>query len=328
MGPLRGLARRLLRPPATPARLAARFRDLDTAAADTLRARLARHLAEGRPRGFLESDEGRRDLDSHLFRRLGYDRRCVVPWLDAARPLMGARVLEIGCGTGSSTLALAEQGAEVVAVDVDPRGLDVARERCRIYGLDATFVAANATEVAIKLAGECFDIVIFYASLEHMTHDERLTAMADTWNMLAPGRLWCVTDTPNRLWWFDAHTSRLPFFMWLPNDLAFDYSRFSARDYFREVYRDREREAELHFLRRGRGVSFHEFDLALGPAEGLDVVSSMRLFHRARRPLARLQELRRRKTLDVRYEAVLAEVRPDLHRGFFQRSLDLIIRRG
>src|SRR5579862_9151790 len=44
----------------------------------------------------------RQDLDRHLHLRLARDRRFVIPWLNAARDLRGMRVLEIGCGTGSS----------------------------------------------------------------------------------------------------------------------------------------------------------------------------------------------------------------------------------
>ncbi len=328
MQALRGVARRLLPVRDLPRHLTERFRALDPGATRALRERLERHLCEGRPAGYAASAEGQRDLESHLFRRLRNDRLRVVPWLDAARPLAGARLLEIGCGTGASTLALAEQGARVTAVDIDARALGVARDRCRIYGLEPTFVVANATEVGPKLGSERFDAVVFYASLEHMTHRERLRAMAETWTMLEPGALWCVTDTPNRLWWFDEHTSRLPFFMWLPNDLAFDYACRSPRQYFRDLYHEWSEDTELHFLRRGRGVSYHEFDLAIGPADELDVVSSLRGFHRARQPLPRLRGRRQHRSFDGRYEALLAEIRPDLHPGFFARSLDLILRKS
>jgi cyclopropane fatty-acyl-phospholipid synthase-like methyltransferase len=41
--------------------------------------------------------------------RLIYDRHEYVPWV---------RVFEIGCGTGSSIMALVEQGTEVAGIDV------------------------------------------------------------------------------------------------------------------------------------------------------------------------------------------------------------------
>ena len=44
--------------------------------------------------------------------------------------LSGARVLDAGCGTGAMAVELARRGAEVVAVDVAPALVRVARERC------------------------------------------------------------------------------------------------------------------------------------------------------------------------------------------------------
>lgn len=41
-----------------------------------------------------------------------------------------------------------------------------------------------------------------------------------------------------------------------------------------------------------------------------------------------LKALRRRRKLRFRYEAMLAELKPQLHRGFFQPYLDLIIRKA
>ena len=116
-----------------------------------------------------------------------------------------------------------------------------------------------------------------------MTLEERKAADAPAPGSCSlRGDLWCVVETPNRLWYHDSHTSFLPYFHWLPDDLAFEYSRMSPRAGFRDCYRVPDAASRLHFLRRGRGVSYHEFDLALGPAAQLDVVSSLRTFHRAR----------------------------------------------
>jgi S-adenosylmethionine-dependent methyltransferase len=246
----------------------------------------------------------------------------IVPWLDEVRPLQGTSILEIGCGTGASTVALAEQGAEVSAVDVDASSLVVASERCRSYGLDVGFTHANATEVHQLFAGRHFDYIIFYAVLEHMTTEERLSAMRATWQMLSAGGLWCVIETPNRLWYYDSHTSLLPFHMWLPDELAFEYSRFSPRDNYRELYREYTDEAKLHFLRRGRGVSFHEFELAMKPVGELRIKSSL---HETNKRSWPIRLLKRRLSNDQRYISLLRRIAPDLHEGFLQSFLYLSI---
>src|SRR5207247_8303248 len=109
--------RQWFRPPIA-RHLRARFRRLDSAAAEELKALLVRNVYERQQRVADEHDEGFQD---HLTRRLEASRSQIIPWLDDVRPLAGASVLEIGCGTGSSTLALAEQLAVVTAVEFDER---------------------------------------------------------------------------------------------------------------------------------------------------------------------------------------------------------------
>ena len=57
----------------------------------------------------------------------------------------GARVVEIGAGLGSLTLALAAAGAAVVAIELDRRLADVLRSTT--HGLDVQVVAADAMTV-------------------------------------------------------------------------------------------------------------------------------------------------------------------------------------
>lgn len=275
-------------------------------------------------KAYLSSEEGQADLQNHLHYRLDKYREAVIPWLNHAKPLSGSRILEIGCGTGSSTVALAEQGAEVTAVDVLDTSLIVARDRCAAYDLHANFHCANATQVPKILAGEHFDFIIFFATLEHMTISERIVAMKNTWEMLSPGSLWCLKETPNRLWHYDSHTSQLPFYLWLPDDLAFLYSQFSPRKNFCDLYRDINEDSMRDFLRRGRGVSFHEFELTMKRAEKLDVVSSFPIFARERNVFRKVAWMLSKKG---RYESFLARFGPKIHRGFYQESLDLIIRK-
>lgn len=317
-----------------PSHLATNFRRLDGRAVSRLDEALKAHYftdasattKQGGLTGaqYLTSKVGRGDYLEHLSRRLERFRRTVVPWLDEAERLPGARILEIGCGTGSSTVALLEQGADVIAVDVDEEGLAVARTRSALYGLDVDLVVANAVEAGAICAERNVNIVVFFATLEHMTHTERMSAMASTWDALPKGGLWCVVEAPNRLWYFDGHTSQLPFFHWLPDDLAFEYSRFSPRATFRSASKDDGEESRLEFLRRGRGVSFHEFDLAMADARTLDVVSALPLYLRRKSVLRRvLWSLTRRR----RYEAFLRSVGPRVHRGFFQPYIELLIRK-
>ena len=270
------------------------------------------------PADYLGTPAGEADLADHLHRRLDNFRRTIVPWLHSAFSLNGSVILEIGCGTGSSTVALAEQGAIVTAIDVDEEGLEIARLRCKAHGVDdqVRFHCMNATDIA-RLGS--FGCVIFFACLEHMTVQERLKSLTDAWAALYKGHL-CVVDTPNRLWHFDGHTALLPFFHWLPDELAFAYAKHSPRESVASAYREPTEERMQHFLRRGRGVSYHEFQLALG--DRLNVVSCLDDFLWSRRPLGRLRGGR------DPFERELRRSGPPLHRAFYKPSLDLILRRS
>jgi 2-polyprenyl-3-methyl-5-hydroxy-6-metoxy-1,4-benzoquinol methylase len=307
-----------------PKHLSRRFRQIDRQSMERLEVSLKRSYF-GDSNGYLFSEEGLNELQDHLTQRTNTFRTTVIPWLDHAKPLAGATILEIGCGTGSSTVTLAEQGARVTAMDISEGSLTVARERCALYGLDVDFVHANATEAHRLFSGRRFDFLIFFATLEHMTHDERLAAMTTTWAMLSEGDFWCVIDTPNRLWFYDSHTSRLPFYHWLPDDVAFAYSRFSPRTKLSDRYRDKNEEEMLSFLRQGRGVSFHEFDLTMGSVKDLKIVSSLALFLRSQNVLRRAAW---QLSTECRYAALLASVEPRIHSGFYQQYLDLIIQKG
>lgn len=314
------VSRRLLYPISR--RLSDRFTRLEGDGLRELENALRRNFYK--PNGFLETAEGKRHLEGHVVRRLRQDRARVEPWLDRARPLDGTRILDIGCGTGSSTVALAEQGAEVTAVDIVARHMEVARLRCELHGVKVRFVEANATEIAERLQGERFDFIIFFASLEHMTHEERLIAMGNTWNMLSPGALWVVVETPNRLHFFDAHTSHLNFFNWLPHEVAFDYRGRSPRALCRDFQRGKGCASETMqlFLRLGRSISYHEFELSMAPIEELRVVSSLGTYSAGLRALRWLQ---RRTTSKGRYQALLSHVEPRLPPAFLEPWLNLIL---
>lgn len=275
----------------------------------------------------IEEGVGVESVDKKFFdsldeRLLGH-RMQIIPWLDSVKSLKGLRILEIGCGNGSSTVAFAEQGAIVTAVDVDNSLLSDAKIRAELHGLDVDFHLMNATEIKKVLGNKVFDIIIFMASLEHMTLEERLQSMKITYELLPKGGLWCIAGTPNRLHFLDSHTSHLPFFHWLPDELAIQYSRFSSRADYREQIAaiNDENERQLQFYRWGRGVSLHEIEIAIMPLEQLKIVSNKAEFLRNKNWLYKIGT---RFSANYKYELFLKKLYPSIHRGFFQAYLDLV----
>ncbi len=103
-----------------------------------------------------------------------YDRTL----LDAISPIDGLRVLELGCGSGDLTRELVRAGADVVAVDVSPAMLDVARGRAP----EATFVVAPVEETGLD--SHSFDRVVGKWILHHA--DVAATAR-EVARLLGPG---------------------------------------------------------------------------------------------------------------------------------------------
>ncbi|MBI2967699.1 MAG: class I SAM-dependent methyltransferase [Bacteroidetes bacterium] len=216
-----------------------------------------------------------KDLNDHLWNRLNDARKRYLPWLKSIKKIRNSSVLEIGCGTGASTLALSEQGADVTAIDIDEGALQVAKDRLRIARQKSEFHLANAIQIKNLFPHKKFDFIIFFASIEHMTIEERIISLSDAWNMLHPSSFLVIVETPNRLWYDDSHTSLLPFFNWLPDELAFMYSKYSGRVDFKDLFRDLNDKNMIHFIRRGRGFSFHELELSVKNVKDLNIVSSL-----------------------------------------------------
>lgn len=60
----------------------------------------------------------------------------------------GARVLDVGCGPGRHSLALARRGFVTVGVDASSEFVDLARTAAESEGLDATFEVADVRDLA------------------------------------------------------------------------------------------------------------------------------------------------------------------------------------
>jgi ubiquinone/menaquinone biosynthesis C-methylase UbiE len=94
------------------------------------------------------------------------------------------RVLDIGCGTGQSTLPLARHAREVVAIDPVAGMLARGRRAARAAGAgNITWLEGDASQIA-ALAGPGADLAVFAASF-HWT--DRAAVLAALDEVLAPG---------------------------------------------------------------------------------------------------------------------------------------------
>jgi SAM-dependent methyltransferase len=108
-------------------------------------------------------------------------------------PSPPARILECGCGTGWLAYFLARRGYQVVATDVAPDAIRLARENPVFReGPCPEFRVADTEELPFH---QDFDVVLFFDSLHHSL-DEK-AALRCAWEALRPGGI-CVALEPGR----------------------------------------------------------------------------------------------------------------------------------
>ena len=84
----------------------------------------------------------------------------------------GKKVLEIGCGIGTDTINFARAGAEVTAVDLSSKSLEIAKKRAEVFGLadKIDFYEANAENLADFIPPGKFDLVYSFGVIHHSPH--------------------------------------------------------------------------------------------------------------------------------------------------------------
>src|SRR5438270_11261443 len=84
----------------------------------------------------------------------------------------GKKVLEIGCGIGTDTINFARAGAQVTAVDLTDKSLEVARQRAKVFGFEdrVRFFQANAEKLSDYVPVRQYDRVSSFGVSHHTLH--------------------------------------------------------------------------------------------------------------------------------------------------------------
>ena len=98
--------------------------------------------------------------------------------------LKDARALDVGCGGGLLSEALARAGADVTAIDLAPAVLDVARLHLYETGLSVDYRETSVEALAAEMPGE-FDVITCMEMLEHVPDPRSILRACAT--LLRPG---------------------------------------------------------------------------------------------------------------------------------------------
>jgi SAM-dependent methyltransferase len=123
----------------------------------------------------------------HLYRK-PYDNPRVLREFGIVLDVLQAQVpsgavLDLGCGSGWTSLFLARAGYQVVGADISERMIEIARERAALEETPAAFHVADMEE--LDLEKRDFDAVLFFDALHHCPGYAQVLRRA--WEHLRPG---------------------------------------------------------------------------------------------------------------------------------------------
>ena len=118
-----------------------------------------------------------------------------LDWIETHQRVAGKRVLDVGCGGGILSDAMARRGADVLGIDLSSKALKVAQ----LHAIEAATPSVEYREVAVEaLAQEGpaqFDMVTCMEMLEHVPDPSSIVAACA--RLVKPGG-WLFFSTLNR----------------------------------------------------------------------------------------------------------------------------------
>ena len=97
--------------------------------------------------------------------------------------LKGKKLLDIACGTGVLTEQFVRMGADVTAIDLTPKAVELTKKRLALYGLTANVIEGDAQK--LPFPDNSFDYVCAWGCLMHMPLTEK--AISEIQRVLKPG---------------------------------------------------------------------------------------------------------------------------------------------
>lgn len=139
---------------------------------------------------FVANEEGSweffRNIDRKFLKWIPFMQGGGYPFLTRyveMKGLRGKEVLDIACGTGVLTEQFVRMGADVTAIDIAPKAVELTKKRLELYHLHANVVEGDAQQ--LPFPDNAFDFVCAWGCLMHMPKTEE--AIAEIHRVLRPG---------------------------------------------------------------------------------------------------------------------------------------------
>lgn len=93
------------------------------------------------------------------------------------------RALDLGCGTGTNSITLAQNHWRVIGVDFVPKAIKKAQQRAQEAGVDIKFILADVTD--LSTINTIFDLVLDIGCFHNLTKDGKLKYIRNLKRLLA-----------------------------------------------------------------------------------------------------------------------------------------------
>lgn len=99
------------------------------------------------------------------------------------------KILDFGCGAGRDTLALAQDGYQLIAMDYNQSGLDIIDTKAKRLGLSNNIQCVKNSGLEVPLNPESVTAIIADGSLFYYTQEDTLKLLHNLKKCLCPGGL-------------------------------------------------------------------------------------------------------------------------------------------
>jgi SAM-dependent methyltransferase len=129
----------------------------------------------------------------------------------------GLKVLEFGCRDGTSFMSFLKAGAgEIVGIDIDGEAIALSKMIFRDLGFDNLCYRVSDRDHPLPIQSKEFDLVSCNAIIEHLSPAQRPRYIHELQQSVRPGGYFIISDTPNRFWFKDGHTTGIWFLNYFP----------------------------------------------------------------------------------------------------------------
>jgi SAM-dependent methyltransferase len=119
-----------------------------------------------------------------------------VPTADLVQLVEGAsapgRVLDLGCGTGTDSIYLAQHGWDVTGVDMVPKALAIARRKAAAGGVSPRLVEGDVTRLQDFGVGDGYTLLLDFGCFHTLPQDRRDAYVQSVSEVAAPGAMFLL----------------------------------------------------------------------------------------------------------------------------------------